>query len=107
MLEARARADTARGGRCPSAPAYRLEQATRDIEYIFLTYLYGICNTRAVAGKILRSYFLEPDLARGLKAASKGEYLPQSQVVRTAIRTWLVDHGYLRARPKGGMRKQR
>ncbi len=60
-----------------------------------------MCNTRAVAGKILRSYFLDPDLMRGLKAASKGEYLPQSQVVRTAIRTWLVDHGYLK---KGGPR---
>ena len=59
---------------------------------------------RAVAGKILRSYFLDPDLMRGLKAASKGEYLPQSQVVRTALRTWLVDHGYLK---KGGARKQR
>ena len=57
--------------------------------------------TRAVAGKILRSYFLDPDLMRGLKAASKGEYLPQSQIIRTALRTWLVDHGYLK---KGGPR---
>ncbi len=57
-----------------------------------------------MAGKILRSYFLDPDLMRGLKAASKGEYLPQSQIVRTALRTWLVEHGYLK---KGGARKQR
>ena len=55
-------------------------------------------------GKVLRSYYLDPDLDRGLKAAAKGEYLPQSQVVRTALRTWLTDNGYLK---KGGTRKQR
>ena len=65
-----------------------------------------MCYARSVAGKILRSYNLDPDLARGLKAASKGEYLPQSQIVRTALRTWLVDHGYLKGR-KGGTQKQR
>ena len=58
-----------------------------------------MCYARPVPGKILRSYNLEPDLARGLKAASKGEYLPQSQIVRTALRLWLTDHGYLK---KGG-----
>ena len=57
-----------------------------------------------MADKTLRSYNLDTDLLRGLKAASKGEYMPQSQVVRIALRTWLVDHGYLK---KGGMRKQR
>ena len=57
-----------------------------------------------MGGKILRSHFLDPDLMRGLKAASKGEYMPQAQVLRTALRVWLVDHGYLK---KGGARKQR
>ena len=59
-----------------------------------------------MADKTLRSYNLDTDLLRGLKAASKGEYMPQSQVVRTALRAWLVDRGYLKGR-KGGTRKQR
>ncbi len=54
-----------------------------------------------MADKVLRSYNLDTDLLPGLKAASKGEYMPQSQVLRTALRTWLVDHGYLK---KGGPR---
>ena len=63
-----------------------------------------MCYPRVVTRKILKSYNLEPDIVRGLLAASKAEYLAQSQVVRIALRTWLVDHGYLK---KGGMRKQR
>ena len=27
-----------------------------------------------------------------------GEYLPQRQVVRTALRVWLTEHGYLKKR---------
>ena len=59
-----------------------------------------------MSDKILRSFHLDRDLARGLKAASKGEYLPQAQVVRTAVRAWLVDHGYLKKGQKGGTRKR-
>ena len=72
-----------------------------------MTYRPDICQTLSVAGKILRSYLLDPDLMRGLKAASEGEYMPQSQVVRTALRAWLTDHGYLTKGRKGGTRKQR
>ena len=42
--------------------------------------------------------------ATSLGETIDGEYLPQSQVVRTALRVWLTEHGYLK---KGGTRKQR
>ncbi len=55
--------------------------------------------------KLLRSYFLDRDLARGLKAASKGAYMSQALIVRLALRTWLEAEGYLVKRRKGA-RKQ-
>lgn len=55
-----------------------------------------------MADKLLRSYFLDRDLARGLKAASKGEYMSQALIVRLALRTWLEAEGYLTKRRKGG-----
>ena len=64
-----------------------------------------MCHTWSVADKmILKSYKIAPDLVRGLIAASEAEYMPQSQVVRAALRAWLTDHGYLKKR---GTRKQR
>ena len=57
-----------------------------------------------VSDKLLRSFYLDRDLARGLKAASKGEYMSQGQMVRIALRTWLDTTGYLTKRPKGGRR---
>ena len=59
-----------------------------------------------VADKLLRSFFLDRDLARGLKAASKGEYMPQGQIVRMALRSWLESAGYLAKRRKGGQQKR-
>ena len=39
-------------------------------------------------------------MARNLKRASKAEEIPQSQIVREAIRTWLETYGYQAKRPK-------
>ena len=64
-----------------------------------------MCYACSVADKmILKSYKIAPDLVLGLIAASEAEYMSQSQVLRTALRAWLTDHGYLK---KGGARKQR
>ena len=61
-----------------------------------------------MARKLLHSFYLDPDLTQSLKAASDGEYMPQGQIVRHAIRTWLEVRRYLakEAKGKGGKRKR-
>lgn len=54
--------------------------------------------------KLLRSFFLDRDLARGLKAAGKGEHMSQALIVRLALREWLEDRDYVK---RGGTRKTR
>ena len=58
--------------------------------------------------KALHSFYLDPDLTEGLKVASEAEYMPQSQIVRLAIRAWLRRREYLpkRATRKGGTKKR-
>ena len=53
-----------------------------------------------MARKFLHSFYLDPPMARLLKRASRGEEIPQSQIVRDAIRTWLETCGYQAKRPK-------
>ena len=53
-----------------------------------------------MARKLLHSFYLDPPMSRNLKRASKAEEIPQSQIVRDAIRMWLEDHGYQAKRPK-------
>ncbi len=53
-----------------------------------------------MARKLLHSFYLDPPISRNLKRASKGEEIPQSQIVREAIRTWLETYGYQAKRPK-------
>ena len=50
--------------------------------------------------KLLHSFYLDPPMARNLKRASKAEEIPQSQIVRDAIRTWLETYGYQAKRPQ-------
>ncbi len=50
--------------------------------------------------KLLHSFYLDPAMSRALKAASRGEDIPQSQIVREAINTWLDAHRYPVKRPK-------
>ena len=60
-----------------------------------------------MARKLLHSFYLDTAMARNLKRASRAEEIPQSQIVRDAIRTWLEARGYQQAkRPKvkGGTR---
>ena len=61
-----------------------------------------------MARKALHSFYLDPAMARCLKAASKGEEIPQSQIVRECIKTWLIANGYMSERPKakGGKRRR-
>ncbi len=76
---------------------------TLDI-YSDCIYIYSHYMTR----KVLHSFYLDPDLTDGLKVASEAEYMPQSQIVRSAIREWLRRREYLpkRATRKGGTKKR-
>ncbi len=76
---------------------------TLDI-YSYCIYIYSHYMTR----KVLHSFYLDPDLTDGLKVASEAEYMPQSQIVRSAIREWLRRREYLpkRATRKGGTKKR-
>ena len=67
-------------------------------------YIYSHYMTR----KVLHSFYLDPDLTDGLKVASEAEYMPQSQIVRSAIREWLRRREYLpkRATRRGGTKKR-
>ena len=60
-----------------------------------------------MARKLLYSFYLDPDLTQSLKAASDGEHMPQGQIVRQTIRTWLEARRYLAkgAKGKGGKRR--
>ncbi len=53
-----------------------------------------------MARKLLHSFYLDPPMSRALKRASRAEDIPQSQIVREAIRTWLETYGYQDKRPK-------
>ena len=53
-----------------------------------------------MARKLLDSFYLDLAMSRNLKAASKAEEIPQSQIVRDAIRRWLETYGYQAKRPK-------
>ncbi len=72
--------------------------------YSYCIYIYSHYMTR----KVLHSFYLDPDLTDGLKVASETEYMPQSQIVRLAIREWLRRREYLpkRATRKGGTKKR-
>ncbi len=59
-----------------------------------------------MARKLLHSFYLDRAMARRLKTASRDEEMPQSQIVRDAIHTWLDTHGYPapEKKAKGGTR---
>ena len=57
-----------------------------------------------MARKVLYSFYIDPAMAQTLKRASKGEEIPQSQIVREALRTWLEAHRYMAPKAKGGKR---
>ena len=65
-----------------------------------LTNRVYIYTLRMMARKALHSFYLDPAMSRNLKAASKGEEIPQSHIVRDAIRRWLEARGYQAKRPK-------
>ena len=64
-------------------------------------YIYTLYE---VARKLLHSFYLDPALGRSLKRASRAEEIPQSQIVREAIRVWLEERGHLEPKAKGGKR---
>ena len=59
---------------------------------------------RSMARKVLYSFYIDPAVARTLKRASKAEEIPQSQIVREGLRTWLETHRYMDPKVKGGKR---
>ncbi len=65
-----------------------------------MTYNVYVYMLLTMARKLLHSFYLDPPLGRNLKRASKVEEIPQSQIVRDAIRTWLETYGYQAKRPK-------
>ena len=65
----------------PAAPAASLD-SHHPLTSIVTIYTYSHYMTR----KVLHSFYLDPDLTDGLKVASEAEYMPQSQIVRLAIR---------------------
>ncbi len=55
--------------------------------------------------KLLCSFHLDTDIVQSLKAASKGEEIPKSQIVRECLTAWLTRRGYMkRPTAKGGPR---
>ena len=74
--------------------------AQRGPHEVSLTYNVDIYRLMMMARKLLHSFYLDPAMSRNLKAASKAEEIPQSQIVRDAIRTWLETYGYQAKRPK-------
>ncbi len=65
-----------------------------------LTYTVYVYIVQMMARKLLHSFYLDPPMSRTLKRASKAEEIPQSHIVRDAIRTWLETRGYQAKRPK-------
>ncbi len=65
-----------------------------------MTYNVYIYMVLTMTRKLLHSFYLDPAMSRNLKRASKAEEIPQSQIVRDAIRTWLETYGYQAKRPK-------
>ena len=93
------------------APACSTTGRTASLEpheplILYRYYLYT--DTHYMTRKALHSFYLDPDLTEGLKVASEAEYMPQSQIVRLAIRAWLRRREYLpkRATRKGGRKKR-
>ncbi len=62
--------------------------------------------------RTMHSFYLDPELAAGLKVIKEERGVPESEQVRRAIRAWLEAEGITlkpapRARRKGGARKKR
>ncbi len=90
---------------CSTGSPTRLARPSLTLDiYSDCIYIYSHYMTR----KVLHSFYLDPNLTDGLKVASEAEYMPQSQIVRSAIREWLRRREYLpkRATRKGGTKKR-
>ena len=87
---------------------HRPHRVTRTSPALDLYSYYLYTNTHYMTRKALHSFYLDPDLTEGLKVASEAEYMPQSQIVRLAIRAWLRRREYLPKPPtrKGGRKKR-
>ena len=87
---------------------HRPHRVTRISPVLDLYSFYLYSDTHYMTRKALHSFYLDPDLTQGLKVASEAEYMPQSQIVRSAIRAWLRRREYLpkRATRKGGTKKR-
>ena len=83
-------------------------RGTRTSRALALYGYYLYTNTHYMTRKALHSFYLDPDLTEGLKVASEAEYMPQSQIVRLAIRAWLRRREYLPKQPtrKGSTKKR-
>ncbi len=66
-----------------------------------------VCIINIYMARKMHNFYLDPDLTKAVKAASEGEYMPQGQIVRLALRDWLRTNGYLqeRLKQKKGMKK--
>ncbi|MEW5983450.1 MAG: ribbon-helix-helix protein, CopG family [Acidobacteriota bacterium] len=55
----------------------------------------------------LYNFFIDPDLAEGLKRLKQQEGIPESEQVRRAIRKWLGQRGVLKAERKRAATRKR
>ena len=99
---------TASRSLAPRLVDHRPHRVTRTSPALDLYRYYLYTDTHYMTRKALHSFYLDPDLTEGLKVASEAEYMPQSQIVRLAIRAWLRRREYLpkRATRKGGRKKR-
>ncbi len=94
--------------RAPRLFDHRPHRVTRTSSALELYSYYLYTNIHYMTRKALHSFYLDPDLTEGLKVASEAEYMPQSQIVRLAIRAWLRRREYLpkRSTRKGGTKQR-
>ena len=52
------------------------------------------------------NFYIDPDLADGLKTLKERDGVPESEQIRRGIRLWLEDKGIKTTRKKGGRMKK-
>ena len=67
-----------------------------------MTRVYDVCIVVSVMTRMTRhNFFLDPAMARCLKAASRDEEIPQAQIVRKCVKEWLIANGHMKPKAKG------
>ena len=60
-----------------------------------------------VTPRKLYNFYIDPDLAEGLKRAKQRDGIPESEAVRRAVREWLQRKGLIKAERKRADTRER